>query len=112
MKKKIVAIILPVIIVLLLLSSTIQVQPKITWEEDFEGDTIATLEQDFWDFDGFAWDPLMEVYNESIDHGFSIIDGILRAPNILPISSKSDASSVQLPVGSSFAVSRPRGITR
>ena len=81
MKKKILAIILPVIISLLLLSSTIQVLAKITWEENFEGETIATLEEDFWDFEGYAWDPLEEVYNESIDHGFKVIDGILRAPN-------------------------------
>ena len=81
MKKKILAIILSVIISLLLLSSTIQVLAKITWEEDFEGETIATLEEDFWDFEGYAWDPVEEVYNESIDHGFRVIDGILRAPN-------------------------------
>ncbi len=44
MKNKILAITLPVIITLLLLSTTIQVQATITWEEDFEGKTIDDLD--------------------------------------------------------------------
>ena len=79
MKNKILAKICPVIITLLILSTIIQVQATDGWDEDFEGETIASLEIDNWVFKAWTWNGA--IYNESIDHGFNVTNGILRAPS-------------------------------
>jgi hypothetical protein len=76
MKNKILVTFLPVLIILLIFSITIQVRATVTWQEDFDGETIPTLVD--WDFQ--AWETNGGIYNPLIDHGFSVIDDILRAP--------------------------------
>jgi hypothetical protein len=77
MKNKISVIILPLFITLLILSATIQVRATITWREDFNGETISSL--DDWVFQ--AWETNGGIYNPLVDHGFDVIDDILRAPS-------------------------------
>ena len=81
MKNKILAKICPVIITLLILSTTIQVQAADGWEEDFEDETILTLEEKGWVFK--AYEKIADIWYQVNDHGCDVIDGILRAPDSL-----------------------------
>ena len=78
MKNEILAKFLPLIITLLILSTTIQVQAAEGWEEDFEGETITTLEGKGWFF--AAYEIIADIYTPENDHGHDVIDGILRTP--------------------------------
>jgi len=79
MKNKILAKILPAIIILLIFSTTIQVQAAVVWDEDFEGETIETLEEKGWFFTAYEITDIN--FTQINDHGFEVIDGILRAPS-------------------------------
>lgn len=73
---------LTLLLILLVFLSATRAQASIVWTEDFEAETLT-------DWDAYGWVMSSDVHTTPIDSGFSVIDGMLRAPNYADYGKKS-----------------------
>jgi hypothetical protein len=84
MKIKILKRLLTFSLIFLVFLSLIQVQASIVWEENFKGEGLN-------DWDSYGWDMPLDYHETPIDPGFSVNDGVLRAPDYSSYGKKSNA---------------------